>query len=47
LSETRAQTEIALAEKLRAKGAAFIECPVGGTTGPARQGKIISPCLWR
>jgi len=30
-----------LAEKVRAKGAAFVECPVGGTTGPARQGKLI------
>src|SRR6201982_3845890 len=34
-------TEIALAEKVRAKGAAFVECPVGGSTGPARQGKLI------
>ena len=34
-------TEIALAEAVRAKGAAFVECPVGGSTGPARQGKLI------
>lgn len=34
-------TEIALAEIVRAKGAAFVECPVGGSTGPARQGKLI------
>jgi 3-hydroxyisobutyrate dehydrogenase len=34
-------TQIALAEKVRAKGAAFVECPVGGSTGPARQGKLI------
>jgi 3-hydroxyisobutyrate dehydrogenase len=33
--------EIALASKVRAKGAAFVECPVGGSTGPARQGKLI------
>jgi 3-hydroxyisobutyrate dehydrogenase len=26
---------------VRAKGAAFVECPVGGTTGPARQGKLL------
>ena len=26
---------------MRAKGAAFVECPVGGTTGPARQGKLL------
>ncbi|HEY7664602.1 MAG TPA: NAD(P)-dependent oxidoreductase [Xanthobacteraceae bacterium] len=34
-------TEVALAEKVRAKGAALVECPVGGSTGPARQGKLI------
>src|SRR5215468_1423233 len=34
-------TEIALAEAVRAQGAAFVECPVGGSTGPARQGKLI------
>ena len=32
---------MALAEKVRAKGAVFIECPVGGTVGPARQGKLL------
>jgi 3-hydroxyisobutyrate dehydrogenase len=30
-----------VAEKVRAKGGAFVECPVGGSTGPARQGKLI------
>lgn len=40
MSTVQPQTEIALAEKVRGKGAAFIECPVGGTTGPARQGKL-------
>jgi 3-hydroxyisobutyrate dehydrogenase len=34
-------TETALARAVRAKGAAFAECPVGGSTGPARQGKLI------
>src|ERR1700745_840849 len=34
-------TEIALAGAVRAKGAALVECPVGGSTGPARQGKLI------
>jgi len=34
-------TEIALADAVRGKGAAFVECPVGGSTGPARQGKLI------
>src|ERR1700747_2215030 len=33
--------EGALARAVRAKGAAFVECPVGGSTGPARQGKLI------
>src|SRR4029077_5277226 len=33
--------EIALADAVRAKDAAFVECPVGGSTGPARQGKLI------
>ena len=32
---------VALAEKVRAKGAAMVECPVGGSTGPARQGKLL------
>jgi 3-hydroxyisobutyrate dehydrogenase len=41
MSTVRPQTEIALAAKVRGKGAAFAECPVGGTTGPARQGKLI------
>jgi 3-hydroxyisobutyrate dehydrogenase len=40
MSTVSPQTEIALAEKVRGKGAAFVECPVGGTTGPARQGKL-------
>src|ERR1700674_5476856 len=40
MSTVQPQTEIALAEKLRAKGAAFTACPVGVTTGPARQGKL-------
>ena len=34
-------TEVALADAVRAKGGAFVECPVGGSTGPARQGKLI------
>jgi len=34
-------TEVALAGAVRAKGAAFVECPVGGSTSPARQGKLI------
>ena len=41
MSTVQPATEVALAAKVRAKGAAFVECPVGGTTGPARQGKLI------
>jgi 3-hydroxyisobutyrate dehydrogenase len=41
MSTVQPHTEIALAEKVRGKGAAFVECPVGGTTAPARQGKLI------
>jgi 3-hydroxyisobutyrate dehydrogenase len=40
MSTVRPDTEIALAEKVRGKDASFVECPVGGTTGPARQGKL-------
>src|SRR5262249_13361886 len=41
MSTVRPQTEIELAAQVRAKGAGFVECPVGGTVGPARQGKLI------
>jgi 3-hydroxyisobutyrate dehydrogenase len=30
-----------LAEKVRAKAAVFVECPVGGSTAPARTGKLL------
>jgi len=30
-----------LAARLRAAGAGFVECPVGGTVGPAREGKLL------
>src|ERR1700681_1839983 len=39
MSTVRPETEIALAKTVRGKGAALVECPVGGTVGPARQGK--------
>jgi 3-hydroxyisobutyrate dehydrogenase len=41
MSTVRPETPKALAEKVRAKGAALVECPVGGSTGPARQGKLL------
>ena len=40
MSTVRPQTERVLAETVRSKGAALIECPVGGTVGPARNGKL-------
>src|SRR5690242_7200215 len=30
-----------IAAAVRAKGAALVECPVGGTIGPAREGKLL------
>jgi 3-hydroxyisobutyrate dehydrogenase len=41
MSTVEPDTEKTLAEKVRARGAALVECPVGGSTGPARQGKLI------
>ncbi len=40
MSTVRPEVEVALAEKVSRKGAALVECPVGGTTGPAREGKL-------
>ena len=41
MSTVRPVTEKALAAKVGAKGGAIIDCPVGGTVGPARTGKLI------
>jgi 3-hydroxyisobutyrate dehydrogenase len=41
MSTVLPEDEQALARRVRAKGAGFAECPVGGTIGPARQGKLI------
>ena len=41
MSTVRPETERALAERVRAKGAAFVECPVGGTVAPAKDGKLL------
>jgi 3-hydroxyisobutyrate dehydrogenase len=41
MSTVPPEVQTALAPKVRAKGAAYVECPVGGTTGPARQGQLI------
>ena len=40
MSTVRPETEKRLAEKVKARGAAFVECPVGGTVGPAKEGKL-------
>lgn len=41
MSTLRPHTQIALAAAARAGGGAAIECPVGGTTGPARAGTLL------
>jgi 3-hydroxyisobutyrate dehydrogenase len=41
MSTVQPATEMVLAEKVKAKGAAFVECPVGGSVGPALDGKLI------
>jgi len=40
MSTVRPETEQRLAAKIREKGATLVECPVGGTVGPARDGKL-------
>lgn len=42
MSTVRPDTQRALAARIKAKGAAMIDCPVGGTTGPARDGKLLA-----
>ena len=41
MSTVPPKVETDLAAKVRAKGAALVECPVGGSTAPARQGKLL------
>ena len=41
MSTVPPEVEVALAEKVRAKGAAYVECPVGGSIAPARAGKLL------
>ena len=40
MSTVRPETEVALAGRVQEAGGAFVECPVGGTVGPARQGRL-------
>lgn len=41
MSTVRPEATQALAARVIAAGAGFVECPVGGTVGPARQGKLL------
>ena len=41
MSTLTPEAQAALAEKVRAKGAAFVECPVSGSLIPARAGKLL------
>ena len=41
MSTVRPADMQALAARVRAAGGRFVECPVGGTTGPARQGRLL------
>lgn len=41
MSTLAPKVTVELAPKVRATGAAFVECPVGGSTAPARQGKLL------
>ena len=41
MSTVPPKVETMLAPRVRGKGADFVECPVGGSTTPARQGKLL------
>src|SRR5476651_518282 len=41
MSTVAPKVETGLAPKVRAKGAIFVECPVGGSTAPARKGQLL------
>jgi 3-hydroxyisobutyrate dehydrogenase len=40
MSTVRPEVEKALAAQIRDRGAALVDCPVGGTVGPAKDGKL-------
>ena len=40
MSTVRPESQRALAQEVRKKGAAMVDCPVGGTVGPAKDGKL-------
>jgi 3-hydroxyisobutyrate dehydrogenase len=41
MSTVPPEAQVALAKKVRARGAAYVECPVGGSVVPARAGKLL------
>lgn len=41
MSTVQPYTEVALSKKVSAAAASFVECPVGGTVGPALAGKLL------
>lgn len=41
MSTVRPDTQRTLSARIRARSATMIDCPVGGTTGPARDGKLL------
>lgn len=41
MSTVRPQTKKDVANRAHARGAAFLDCPVGGTVGPASEGKLL------
>jgi len=41
MSTSRSQSKRALADAAHAAGAAFVDCPVGGTVGPAMEGTLL------
>lgn len=41
MTTVRPETQQAIAQAAAAASAAFVECPVGGTTGPARSGQLL------
>lgn len=41
MSTVRPQVKVSIADAARARKAAFIDCPVGGTVGPASEGKLL------
>ena len=41
MSTVRPEVEEKLAQQVRAKSAALVDCPVGGSTAPARDGKLL------